>query len=119
AHSAPGLLLTDGSRLYFTDVVSGHITPLVVPVSGGEPAPVSALLQVRRLLDISHDGNELLAAGAKGLESPLWVVPLVGGVPRRVGDFLTHDANWSPDSHQIAYVNGIDIFVATSDGSQS
>jgi Tol biopolymer transport system component/predicted Ser/Thr protein kinase len=117
-----GPLLTDGSRVYFTEVVSGHTTPSVVPVSGGETAPVSTSLRDKVLVDISHDGNELLATATgagEEFEGALWVVSVVGGAPRRVGDFIAHDANWSPDGQQIAYSRGNDIFLVNSDGSQS
>jgi len=49
---------------------------------------------------------------------PLWVMPLLGGTPRRVGD-LECGAWWSPDGQRILSRKGSDLYLANSDGAES
>jgi Tol biopolymer transport system component len=46
-------------------------------------------------------------------------MPTLGGSPRTLGNLLAHDATWSPDGRKIVYANGNDLFLASSDGSES
>jgi Tol biopolymer transport system component len=63
----------------------------------------------------------LLVSGFSGLdlESPLWILPLPAGTPRRLGDIDGHDASWSPDQQHIVYAHGTDLYVAKSDGTDA
>jgi hypothetical protein len=86
--SAP--LLTDGMRLLYN---LGSDEPRQISVKGGESAPLSAPTQNLMLGDISPDRTEYLMyryhdmeGGLVGLE--LWVAPLLGGSPRRLGDLF-------------------------------
>src|SRR5208282_477457 len=69
------------------------------------------------VLGISPNGADLLAYTwlANELKVPLWVVPVLGGTPRRIGD-VTQDATWSPDG-QIVLTRDHDLYVAQSDGT--
>jgi Tol biopolymer transport system component len=75
------------------------------------------------VLDLASDGSELLVAaereavGTTPRPVELWVVPSVGGTPRRVGDLRATSAVWSPDRSRIAFTDGDGLFVAASDGS--
>src|SRR6516162_3948872 len=53
------------------------------------------------------------------LESPLWILPLPAGTPRRLGDAVGHGASWSLDQQHIAYARGTDLYVAKSDGADA
>jgi eukaryotic-like serine/threonine-protein kinase len=73
-------------------------------------------------LSISSDGSELLVEEIQSPTAqtgPLWSVPILGGSPRRLGDILGSGGAWSPDSQRLAYINGSDLFVAKSDGTES
>jgi Tol biopolymer transport system component len=72
------------------------------------------------LSDISPNGSELLI-GALGTaeEGPLYILPLPPGLPRRVGDFVAHDASWSPGGEQIVYARANELYIAKHDGSGS
>ena len=113
-------LVTDGSRLYFLEMVAGHLVVAQVSILGGESAELPLPFGDVSLWDISPDGSELLigAPVQVGWNVPLWVVPLPVGSPRRVGDVIGHDATYSPDGTKIVYVNGSDLYEAKRDGSE-
>src|SRR5207249_3058991 len=75
------------------------------------------------LRDISPDHAQLLVQNFEepGAELHLWTLPVLGGASgsRRLGDILGHDATWSPDEQRIAYANGKDLLLATSQGTES
>ncbi|MBV9780090.1 MAG: PD40 domain-containing protein [Acidobacteriaceae bacterium] len=58
--------------------------------------------------DISPDGSQLLVEsfGCNPYEfnsATLWIAPVLGGSPRRVGDFLVGSAALSPDGEQLVF----------------
>ena len=111
-------IVTDGSRLYF---VEGQSRLSQTSVTGGDTFPVPNSLEdtgFSNVFDISSDGSALLMNTARGtsLDGPLWSVPVLGGSPRRLGNLEGHAGAWSPDSKQIAFGKGNEIFVAKSDG---
>ena len=118
-----GTLVTDGSRLYF-DIGGGNHKEGIAQISitGGETSKVDIPLGVASLQAISPDHSRLLVTGAiSNLKSDLglWSVPLPVGSPRRLGDLIGEEADWSPDGSRIAYVNGQSIYVAGADGSDA
>lgn len=87
--SGSGPILTDGSRLYFTEYAGGRYVVAEVSVSGGVTALISSSLPNALPLDISPSGSELLVlslAMYTETESALWVVPTLAGSPRRLGN---------------------------------
>ena len=114
-------MVTDGTRLYFTETVDGGLRPSEVLVSGGETAAVPTSLSNFALSDISPDSSELIGvAPYQGdLGSQLWAVPVLGGSPRRLGDLRGHDPTYSPSGRQIAYLNGSRLFVASTNGTDA
>jgi Tol biopolymer transport system component/DNA-binding winged helix-turn-helix (wHTH) protein len=120
-------LVTDGSRLYVTEIAAGHTILSQVSVTGGEPAQVPTPFASFRLGGLSPNGTELLLAGSPtafptgdlGYEFPLWVLPLPTGSPRRVGDVVANDASWSSDGLQIVYTHGHDLYLCNREGGQA
>src|ERR1700704_2005326 len=112
---------TDGARLYLTEFGSvGRIAQ--VASSGGEVAPISAPSPTMALLGVSPDGGTLLVAdevGQTAFHGPLWLLPVLGGSPRRLRDAAAQDAAWSPDGQTIVYADGHDLWLIKSDGSES
>jgi len=110
-------LLTDGSRLYFTEIINGRYHVSQMPVSGGEPVELPIPLTNPELCDISPDGSKLLLRTVSTSRSednaPLWIYPLVSGKPYRAGNLAALDAGWSPDEKQIVYTQGHDIFITS------
>ncbi|HXY52647.1 MAG TPA: protein kinase [Terriglobales bacterium] len=113
-------IVTDGARLYFTEVKIGDLRFAHVSTSGGETMLVDTPFRFPRMADISPDHSGLLVLGFEGseLEAPLWIIPILGGAPRRVGDLTGHDATWTPQG-DVVYANGSDLYWAKADGSQA
>ncbi|MBZ5657636.1 MAG: winged helix-turn-helix domain-containing protein [Acidobacteriia bacterium] len=111
-------IATDGLRIYFSELVDGHWTVAAVSTSGGQVVPIPTPLKDAVLLNISPDRSELLVGGAGNLEEmPLWLVPILGGAPRRLGSMLAHDGSWSPDGEKFVYANGGALYLTKSDGT--
>jgi DNA-binding winged helix-turn-helix (wHTH) protein len=116
-------MVTDGPRLYFSEVTGGRRILAQVSSIGGEVIefPVSS---TNNVYDLSPSRSEMLVAGSQDgprgsdLESPLWVAPLLGGSPRSLGAISAHAAAWSPDGGQIVYANGNDLYLVKNDGTQ-
>jgi Tol biopolymer transport system component/DNA-binding winged helix-turn-helix (wHTH) protein len=117
-HGKLGPMSTDGSRIYFGERVPGS-GPLIfqVPVNGGESTPLSVPLKQPSLLDISRDGTELLVkSGESDRGDPIWIQPVSGGSPRRVGTVIGYDAAFGADGTGILYATGHDIYSVRRDG---
>jgi serine/threonine protein kinase/WD40 repeat protein len=114
--------LTDGSRVYFNTGFFGG--PYQVSARGGEPFSVPMQIENPRLQDISPDGSELLVRTYAGqgyaldfVPMQLWIAPVVGGSPRRIGDLAGGEAAWSPDGQRLVYAEERELDIAFSDGS--
>jgi serine/threonine protein kinase/Tol biopolymer transport system component len=115
-------LVSDGVRLYFSEYVGGHSVLMQVSTSGGDTASLPNPLPSADIYDILPGRSELLLRTGEVSaepESPLWVLPLPGGSPRRVGDIVAHAATWTPDGHHIIYGNGSTLYVCNVDGTES
>jgi serine/threonine protein kinase/Tol biopolymer transport system component len=117
-----GIVGTDGSRLFLYQSSSEYQGMEEMSVTGGEPRKSTILPSANmRPLAMSPDGSELLAADVHGVPpiGPLWIFPVLGGSPHRIGDIEALDAKWSPDGKTLAYSTGDDLFVARIDGTES
>jgi eukaryotic-like serine/threonine-protein kinase len=112
-------LVTDGARLYFQEIVGSRPIASQVSVQGGETAQISTPLKEIFFFDISPDRSELMVASLKPgeFDSPIWVLPVPAGSPRRLGDVTAHDGAWSSDG-RIVYANHSDLYLAKGDGSE-
>jgi DNA-binding winged helix-turn-helix (wHTH) protein len=87
-------LFSDGSRIYFTEILPDQRTLILqVPVKGGEAVPLPIALERPKMMDLSRDGSELLLAAE---HDSLWVQPVTGGSARRVGTIAAMDAGLLP-----------------------
>jgi serine/threonine protein kinase/Tol biopolymer transport system component len=115
-------LVTDGTRLYFSEHLSGHSILMQVSTSGGETAPVPISLASADVYDFYAGRSELLVKGmAEGSETewPVWVLPVPAGSPRLVGNILAHAATWTPDGQHIVYARKSSLYVCNEDGTDS
>ncbi len=115
-------LVTDGTRLYFSEYVSGHSVLMQVSTAGGETAPVPISLPSADVYDFFPGRAELLVKGvAEGsdTESPVWILPLPAGSLRPVGNILAHAATWTPDGQHIVYARNSNLYACNEDGSDS
>ena len=103
--------LMRGARIELAQVSVGENSTraIVTPEEISEPT----------IADVSPDGSKLLIRGhlISENEEPLWVIPTGGGVARRLGNLLCHDATWSPDGQSVIYASGNDLMMARIDGS--
>jgi eukaryotic-like serine/threonine-protein kinase len=109
-------LVTDGNRIYFTEVWPGHFSIDQVATAGGEAAALNIPIPDPILVDVSPEGSELLVAQAFFFaNSPLWSVPLPAGSPRRL---LSNGgrATWTPNG-SLAFAQGNDIYIADHNGA--
>ena len=118
------LVVTDGPRVYFVEAVNERALLSQVSASGGEISRIPTPFANSILLDVSPIRSELLidAFSGGGIltsgTSPLWIVPVPAGSPRRVGDFDQTTAAWSRDGQQLVYALDRDIYLAKWDGTQ-
>jgi Tol biopolymer transport system component len=111
-------IVTDGVRVYFPELRSGHWTVCAVPISGGEATAIPLPFPNVVLLNISPDKSELLIGeGSPINDYPLWRVPILGGTPRRMGSIVAHSAAWSPDGRKLMFMHEGDAYIANGDGS--
>jgi Tol biopolymer transport system component len=118
--SASGIA-TDGSRIYFTERTGGEWSLARVSVKGGTPLPVAvtpSLMQID-ILDISPDRSFLLVSGdsGEGVDRPLWIIPVTGGVLRRIGDVTGGAGAWSRDGRSVVFSHGKALFQVNIDGT--
>jgi Tol biopolymer transport system component/DNA-binding winged helix-turn-helix (wHTH) protein len=114
-------MVSDGSRIYFTERVGDHWNLVQTSVEGGDSQIVSAPFPNTVVKDISPDHTKLLIGSFdyRGALMPLWIWPIQGGAPQPVGDVRTYDAIWFPNGREILYTtdNGLDL--VNVDGSNS
>ena len=116
-----GGIVTDGQRLYLTEMRGDHFVVSQVSVAGGETSVLSTPFENNAVLDVAANGSALLLGVFRGTDkgSELWSLPLPSGAPRRLGDSIVDSAAWSPDGRQLFFSKGADIYVANSDGSEA
>ena len=118
------VIVTDGLRLYFAETADTgtRSTLSQASASGGETSAVHTPFEQNvEVSDIASNRSDLLLQTflAGESEMPLWVLPALGGVPRRLGDVLGHDAAWSPNGQRIAYAKGQELYVCNTDGTET
>jgi eukaryotic-like serine/threonine-protein kinase len=112
-------LVSDGSRLYYTEDGMYKMGVSQVSVYGGEASEIPFPLAVTRVNAISPDRASLLVTGVanKSMETTLWSLPLPGGSPRGLNDIVAKEGDWYPDGTKLVFVNGQDISLANADGT--
>jgi Tol biopolymer transport system component/DNA-binding winged helix-turn-helix (wHTH) protein len=114
--------VSDGTRLYFSDIDNGDPVLAVALAADGEishfrlPSEIGAPL----IGALAPDGSRLLVHGHLQAEpeQPLWIVPTLGGDARRVPNVLAHDGTWMPDGRHLLIANGNDLTIVGIDGSE-
>lgn len=117
-----GRLVNDGARIYFGETSSGHNILKQVSVAGGDPAVVPTPLPDPLLEDISPEQSELLVQAGKDQEklegTEFWLIPILTGSPRRLGDIVGRAGIWAPTpGGQFAFSRDKELYVASHDGS--
>ncbi|MGI8959586.1 MAG: protein kinase domain-containing protein [Bryobacteraceae bacterium] len=119
---AKNRMVTDGSRIYFstTGVVS---TLYQVSAAGSDTVPIETSIRGPVVSDISPDRSELLVASCIAAlyqqDCPVWILPVLGRSPRRLGNIRAADATWSRDGEDVVYVQGSNLYRVKVDGTDS
>ena len=98
---------TDGVRLYFVAQKEGRSRLYHVALSGGEPAEIPTPfgdqgIEVYGYLRRHSALLVLVPPRYVATPSPVWLVPLPAGAPRRLGDLAAHFLAASPDERRLA-----------------
>lgn len=116
-----GKLVTDGSRIYFVvrDVTGWNL--MQTSVEGGSIQRTPTPFDNTRIFDLSPDHSQFLIGQLthRGEETALWLWPVQGGAPRRLGDVTAQEAVWSPSGNSIAYVEGESIDLTDPQGNHA
>jgi len=96
-------LQTDGSRIYIQENVAGHYVVAQVSTSGGDTIPLRIPFPNVSLDNISPDRTELLVSSFAGSEDiqPMWIVPALGGSPRRFVEPPGSDGAWMSNGDRL------------------
>jgi hypothetical protein len=117
----PPPLVSDGSRIYFRHGLLAKAGVMQISTAGGETVPLQSPVQLFGGSDIAPNGSELLAAFAgptrNNSGAAIWIIPVPGGEPRRVGNIIAQDAAFSSDGSGIYYSSESVIYTAGLDGS--
>jgi Tol biopolymer transport system component/DNA-binding winged helix-turn-helix (wHTH) protein len=114
-----GGIVSDGTRIFFLERDGGHWSLMQTSVEGGNAEKMPAPFANTRLFAISPD-HSLFVIGQfvrREEEMPLWLWPVQGGEPRRLGEATGTDPAWSPDGTQIVFVRGSKLFSVHRDGT--
>lgn len=113
-------IVTDGLRLFFTEIRDNMKVIVQVSVGGGETIPIPTPLQNPEIEDLFPDGSRLLVTSSTAFEeqSMFWIVPLPAGSPYRLGDLQGDSPKLSPDGQYLVYARASELRVANSDGTK-
>jgi Tol biopolymer transport system component/DNA-binding winged helix-turn-helix (wHTH) protein len=117
-----GGLTTDGARIFFLRRDPDRFRLMQMPVSGGELQPFPSLFESARIADIAPDRSEFLlqtTPSSSSRDHELWLLPSVGGSPRRLSNLSGSDPTFSPDGREIAYSKADGIYVSERNGSNA
>jgi Tol biopolymer transport system component len=106
-------MVSDGSRIYFSEGRPGNVKIAQVSVTGGATAPVETPFGNSYVAGVKPDGSALVAVVPSNIDSsdaPLWLIPLPAGEPRRLGSLETQNADIFPDGRIVfpQFIRGAD-----------
>lgn len=115
---AAGGIRTEGPRLLFMERNGSRWSWMQTSLSGGSEVPRATPFANTRMLAMSPDKIEWLVSSFADLpgDEALWIVPVLGGAPFRVGDVMVYSATWFPDGKRILAAKGHEVFTVDRDG---
>ena len=114
-------MVSDGSRIYFLEREGDHWNLMQTSVAGGDSQVVAAPFRDTIIRDISPDRANFLIASFVHRNDlmPLWIWPVQGGAPKRVGDITALEAAWCPNGREIVYSKDDGIYLVDIDGANA
>jgi Tol biopolymer transport system component/DNA-binding winged helix-turn-helix (wHTH) protein len=115
-----GGIVSDGTRIIFLERDAGRWRLMQTSVEGGNAEAMAVPFENTRLFAISPDHSQFLIGQftRRDEEMSLWLWPVQGGEPRRLGQATGHDPAWSPDGTQIVFARGQNLYAIRRDGTQ-
>jgi eukaryotic-like serine/threonine-protein kinase len=114
---AKGNLVTDGNRIYFSEISGDRSVLSQVSAKGGDTGNIATAVPDPLIADISPDNSELLVTTFRlGPPSDFWVVPIPAGPPRRLNFAKGNNGAWTPTG-KFVFAIGRDLYEAAADGS--
>ena len=113
-------LLEDDRRLFYTERTGSSTFQLRQIALDGNDTPVVGLPADSLIRGLSADHTTFLMRRypiTADPPHPFWTVPVVGGAPRRLGNFLADEADLSRDGRSLAYTRSGQLFLANADGT--
>jgi Tol biopolymer transport system component/DNA-binding winged helix-turn-helix (wHTH) protein len=112
-------VVSDGSRLIFTEKRDNQSVVAEVPLDGGEVRSRPAPFAEAAIASYSAVNRSLLFGSAWRTDDdqPIFAETPPGSKPMQVGELTGHDASWSPDGLRIALAKGRFLYIADADGS--
>ncbi len=112
--------LSDGSRVYFSELWQERWTIAQLAAAGGDVSRLATPFANPVLVDIAPDHASLLVIEhpQTGTLSAFWSLPLPSGTPRRLGEMEGRDGAWTPDGTRLLVTRGPDLYMGRADGSE-
>ncbi len=121
--SGSGTVMTASAAAAQTPMMSRRrlLTAGLVVVALGIAAALATSGLNPLLFDISPNRSELLLGSCAEYRQQcrLWILPVLGRSPRRVGNILALDATWSRDGEEVVYTTANCLYEARIDGNDS
>ena len=99
----PAAVSRDGHRVAIVTRRDGRGRVTVMNADGSDSRDVSAVVDVRGVVDWSPEGTSIVAGGIDANGAGLFVLPLDGGTVTRLAKGLANSPAWSPDGSLIVY----------------
>jgi len=115
-----GGITSDGTRIFFLEREGKRWNLMQTSVEGGNAEKMPAPFENTRVFSISPDHSQFLIGQftRRDQAMALWLWPVQGGEPRRLGKATGEDPAWSPDGSQIVFVSGAKLYSIRRDGTQ-
>ncbi|MGD0734860.1 MAG: winged helix-turn-helix domain-containing protein [Terracidiphilus sp.] len=109
----------EGARIFYVERSGGHWIARQTSLEGGEPQTVPGLPENTRIMDLSPDRTTFLLGSftSRGSTSALWLMPVQGGKPLRLGDITSGEAIWHPDGRRIVFARGNELWIVGTDAA--
>jgi len=117
--TAVAMVLTDGARIYIQENREGRYIVAQASATGGDTVPMPMPFPNVDLNNISPDRSELLVSSFSGSEvlQTMWIVPVLGGSPRRFVEPAGDDGAWMPNGNHLL-AQGNQLLEISSNGEQ-